>query len=53
MQSSRAAIIRILVSDDKVPLAGVGQYMLSRILSRTRIITIIIDQKRLFSFLTS
>jgi hypothetical protein len=30
----------------------VGQYMLSRILSRTRIITIIIDQKRKFSFLT-
>jgi hypothetical protein len=26
---------------------NVGQYMLSRILSRTRIITIIIDQKRL------
>jgi hypothetical protein len=31
----------------------VGQYMLSRILSRTRIITIIINQKRKFSFLTS
>jgi hypothetical protein len=33
-------------------LNSVGQYMLSQILSRTRIITIIIDQKRKFSFLT-
>jgi hypothetical protein len=35
-----------------LPLVAVGQYMLSRILSRTRIITIIIDQKSKFSFLT-
>jgi hypothetical protein len=45
-------LFRSVVSPFQIHTTTVGQYMLSRILSRTRIITIIIDQKRKFSFLT-